>query len=253
MSTLSVVVTENYLAVVPATKTYKVAEKIATEVVGLGIAGGGLALGVAVAAEAYEKLFSNASKLDECSLAICFNSGHMVFARRQDVICHEIQMKEGMFSPTTYRVAVTGIFSHVRHEKIDFAFYFIGNEAIKALEGSGWEIRKASKKYTDISSAGQALAPRYLDSVQHHEQLVKWCAKCVHFRLRPSWITGKNKYGMLEGKLHSKTKPVDTELPCSIPTEVADVWNRYFALDPHARQKYATDCHRFKMRNQSQV
>jgi hypothetical protein len=97
---------------------------------GLGLAGGALALSAALVGEGYEKLFGNSNKLDAHSLAICFESGGMMFAKRSDIICHEIQVKEGLLSPTTYRVVVAGIFSHVRRNRIDLAFYFDGNDLL---------------------------------------------------------------------------------------------------------------------------
>lgn len=247
-STVDVIVTDNYFVVLkapPLSATYKLAEKLSINTMGLGLAGGALALGAALVGEGYEKLLSNSNKLDAHSLAICFESGSVMFAKRSDVICHEIQVKEGLLSPTTYRVGVAGIFSHVRHNSIDLAFYFDGNDLLKALDGAGWSIRRSNKKFASISLASQALAPKYLDSVQHHEKLAKWCAKCVHYRSTPDWITGRDKYGLLCGTLNSKARVADNKLPCKIPTEVSEVWDRYFSLPPHGRQKYATDCPRF--------
>lgn len=247
-STVDVIVTDNYFVVLkapPLSATSKLAEKLSINTMGLGLAGGAFALSAALVGEGYEKLFGNSNKLDAHSLAICFESGGMMFAKRNDIICHEIQVKEGLLSPTTYRVVVAGVFSHVRRNRIDLAFYFDGNELLKALDGAGWSIRRTNKKFTSISLASQALAPKYLDFVQHHEKLAKWCAKCVYYRSTPDWITGRDKYGLLCGTLNSKARVADNKLPCKISTEVPEVWDRYFSLPPHGRQKYATDCPRF--------
>lgn len=143
---------------------------LVTDTMGLGIGGAGFALGAALIGSAYEKL-SNASTLDGLSLVPRFNAGEILFARKQDVICHEIQLKEGLLSPTSYRVAIAGNFSHVRHEEIDLALYIIEPEILKPLRRAGWEIRSTGKKYTKFFLAGQALAPRYLDS-GHHQQIL---------------------------------------------------------------------------------
>jgi len=247
-STVDVIVTDNYFVVLkapPFSATYKLAEKLSINTMGLGLAGGALALSAALVGEGYEKLFGNSNNFDAHSLAICFESGGMMFAKRNDVICHEVQVKEGLFIPTTCRIIVAGIFSHVRRNRIDLAFNFDGNELLKALDGAGWSIRRSNIKFASISLASQALAPKYLDSVQHHEKLAKWCAKCVHYRPAPDWITGRDKYGLLCGTLNSKAMVADNKLPCKISTEVSEVWERYFSLPPHGRQKYATDCPRF--------
>jgi hypothetical protein len=247
-STIDVVVTDNYFIVLralPLSATYKLAEDISLYATGSGLVGGVFGLGVALAGEGYEKMFGNSNKLDGHSLATCFESGNMMFAKRSDTVCHAIQVKEGLLSPTTYHVAVAGIFHHVRHDNIDLAFYFEGNELIKALEGAGWNIRRSGTKFTSISLASQSLAPKYLDSVQHHEKLAKWCAKCVHYRSTPDWITGRDKYGSLCGAINSKLRVADNKLPCKIPEQVSEVWDRYFSSPPYGRQKYATDCPRF--------
>jgi hypothetical protein len=247
-SPVDIVVTDNYFVVlkVPSlSATHKLAEDISINTMGLGLAGGALALGTAFVGEGYEKMFGNSNKLDDRSLATCFESGNMMFAKRKDIVCHAIQIKEGLLSPTTYRIAVAGMFFHVRHDSIDLAFYFEGNELIKVLEEAGWNISRSNTKFTSISLASQALAPKYLDSVQHHEKLAKWCAKCVHYRSTPDWITGRDKYGLLSGAINSKLRVANNKLPCKIPEQVSEVWDRYFSSPPYGRQKYATDCPRF--------
>jgi len=257
-SMIDVVVTDNYFIVLKA-PSMSVVQKFNNNIpvyasVG-GIAGGVIGLGVALVgtsyekifgdSKTYEKIFGNSNKLDGHLLAACFKYGNMMFAKRIDTVCHEIKIKEDILSFTLYNIAVTGIFHHVRHNNIDLAFYFSDkNELIKALEGAGWDIYRSGTKFTSISLAGESLAPKYLNSVQHHEKLAKWCAKCIHYRPTPDWVT-IDKDGLVHGLIHSKLRVTNNKLPCKIPEQVSEVWDRYFSSPQYRRQKYATDCPRF--------
>lgn len=173
---LDFVVTEDYFVVLkapPPSIAHKVANKIAVNTMGLGLAGGAFALSTAFLGHGYQKILGHEKELSRTALVAYFESGHMMFARRCDVIGHELLVKEGFLSPTQYHLAIAANFCHVRHKCIDMAFYLWEGGALKSLEAAGLNIGRTGTQFSCTSSASKSLAPKYLDSVQHHAILAR--------------------------------------------------------------------------------
>ena len=169
------VVTDSHFVVLkapPASVVQKLAEKLAVNTVGAGLAGGALAMGVALLGEGYEKIFGQKNRFDSSSLAACFETGYMMFVNRSDVSCHEVLVKDGFFEPTQANVAVAGNFYHGWQGRVDMAFYFWEGAMLKSLEAAGWNIRRTGTKF-QTSNASQSFAPRYLNSSQLYAKLAK--------------------------------------------------------------------------------
>ena len=67
---------------------------------------------------------------------------------------------------------------------------------------------------------------------------LRWCKTCRHYRKVRRWSDRFGENGPL---------PPD-ELPCRIPDQTRDVWDRYFRLSSSYRTLYPKDCPKWMKR-----
>jgi hypothetical protein len=65
---------------------------------------------------------------------------------------------------------------------------------------------------------------------------IKWCRNCKHYRKSGEYED------TLRGLRQSVSMPRSDKLPCSIPLETAEVWQRFYATELRSRTLFPKDC-----------
>ncbi len=104
------------VAAPPLTALKRLTDRIAANTggiaFGLGLVGGGLALLSGGLGEAVERLYGSSNQIDEASLRTLFETGLLIYGRKDEFSCRLFTLKKPIFF-TYHKVLISGNFTHV--------------------------------------------------------------------------------------------------------------------------------------------